>query len=134
MIPSHGAGMSSMVAIDLAILNDGMQKVGYYKSEFVSPFIINDVLTTPDSQLGQMSMPIEFWLTADGKKTFMVVRSAVIGGQMRNFSEQLRDFVSSHGFSDVAILTATMSPVKRERESNRQIPEVFAYCNNYLYK
>ena len=126
--------MSSMVAIDLAILNDGMQKVGYYKSEFVSPFIINDVLTTPDSQLGQMSMPIEFWLTADGKKTFMVVRSGVIGGQMRNFSEQLRDFVSSHGFSDVAILTATMSPVKRERESNRQIPEVFAYCNNYLYK
>ena len=79
-------------------------------------------------------MPIEFWLTADGKKTFLVVRSAVIGGQMRNFSEQLRDFVSSHGFSDVAILTATMSPVKRERESNRQIPEVFAYCNNYLYK
>ena len=87
MIPSHGAGMSAMIALDLAILNDGMQKIGYYKSEFVSPFIINDVLTTLDSQLGQMSMPIEFWLTADGKKTFMVVRSAVIGGKMRNFSE-----------------------------------------------
>jgi len=25
-------------------------------------------------------MPVEFWISADGKKTFMVVRSAVIGG------------------------------------------------------
>ena len=123
-----------MIALDLAILNDGMQKIGYYKSEFISPFLINDVLTPLDGQLGQMSMPVEFWLSADGKQTFMVVRSAVVGGAMRQFSAQLLNFVTNHGFSDVAILTATMSPVKRERESNRQIPEVFAYCNNYLYK
>jgi len=76
-----------MIAVDLAILNDGLQKIGYYKSEFISPFIINDVLTTPEGQLGQMSMPVEFWLSSDGKKTYMVVRSAVIGGQMRAFSE-----------------------------------------------
>lgn len=123
-----------MIAVDLAILNDGLQKIGYYKSEFISPFIINDVLTTPEGNLGQMSMPVEFWLSPDGKKTYMVVRSAVIGGQMRAFSEQLRNFVQTNGFADVAILTATISPVKRERESNRQIPEIFAYCNNYLYK
>jgi len=59
--------MSAMVALDLAILNDGCKKIGYYKSEFISPFIINDVLTPMDSSLGQMSMPVEFWLTADGK-------------------------------------------------------------------
>lgn len=80
MIPSHGAGMSAMIALDIAILNDGMQKIGYYKSEFVSPFIINDVLTPLDNKLGTMSMPIEFWLSADGKQTFMVVRSGVVGG------------------------------------------------------
>ena len=27
-----------------------------------------------------------------------------------------------------------MSPVKRDRESNRELPELFAYVNNYLYK
>jgi hypothetical protein len=78
--------MSPMIALDLAILNDGMQKIGYYKSEFISPFIINDVLTPLNGQLGQMSMPVEFWLSADGKQTFMVVRSAVVGGAMRQFS------------------------------------------------
>ena len=103
--------MSSMIAMDLAILNDGMQKIGYYKSEYISPFIINDVLTPSNGSYGQMSMPVEFWLTADGKQTFMVVRSAVIGGKMRHFSAQLLNFVTSHGFSDVAFLTATMSPV-----------------------
>lgn len=38
--------MSPMVALDLAILNDGAQKLGYLKSEHISPFVINDVLTT----------------------------------------------------------------------------------------
>ena len=32
------------------------------------------------------------------------------------------------------ILSSTVSPVKRERESNREFPEVFGYVNNYLYK
>jgi len=27
-----------------------------------------------------------------------------------------------------------MSPVKRERESNRELPELFAYVNNFLHK
>jgi len=100
----------------------------------LSALVINDVLTTVDGQLGVMSMPVEFWLTADGKSTYMVVRSGVIGGHMRHFAQELREFVLSHGFSSVALITATGSPVKRERDSNRQIPEVFAYCNNFLEK
>lgn len=75
--------MSSIIAMDLAIINDNMTKIGYYKSEYVSPFLINDVLTPIDTPLGQMSMPIEFWITADGKQTYMVVRSGVVGGCMR---------------------------------------------------
>ena len=126
--------MSPMIAMDLAILNDGMQKIGYLKSDHMAALIINDVLTTLDGQLGAMSMPVEFWLTADGKSTYMVVRSGVIGGHMRQFAQELREFVLNHGFSSVALITATGSPVKRERDSNRQIPEVFAYCNNFLEK
>jgi hypothetical protein len=52
----------------------------------MSALVINDVLTTFDGQLGTMSMPVEFWLTADGKSTYMVVRSGVIGGHMRHFA------------------------------------------------
>ena len=61
-----------MVAFDLIRLNDGAQKLGYLCSEHIAPVVINDVLTVAGQPLGQMSMPIEFWLTADGKKTLMV--------------------------------------------------------------
>ena len=67
--------MSPMIALDLTILNDGATKLGYLKSDFLSPLVLNDVLTTAAEQLGQISMPVEFWLSADAKKTFMVVRS-----------------------------------------------------------
>jgi len=77
-------------------------------------------------------MPVEFWLTADGKKTYMVVRSSA--SDIRSFSAELIEFVKSSGFSSVAILTSAFSPIKRERDSNREIPEVFAYCNEHLNK
>ena len=32
------------------------------------------------------------------------------------------------------ILTFKVNPLKKERESNREFPEVFLYVNNYLYK
>ena len=32
------------------------------------------------------------------------------------------------------MLSSTLSPVKRERESNRDFPEIFAYVNNHLHK
>jgi len=78
-------------------------------------------------------MPAEIWHSAQHKLTFLLVRSTVKGG-MRKFTDELIAFVKTVGFANVAILTATMSPIKRERESNRQIPEVFAYLNNHLYK
>ena len=52
---------------------------------------------------------------------------------MRKFASELTAFVQESGFKDVALLTATGSPVGRERQSNRQVPEVFAYCNNFLW-
>ncbi len=83
--------MSPMVALDLAILNDGAKKIGYLKSDYLAPMIINDVLTTAGSQTGQISMPVEFWLSKDGKKTFMVCRSDATNS--RSFSAELVEFV-----------------------------------------
>merc|ERR1712146_392087 len=53
---------------------------------------------------------------------------------MREMGDALADFVQKNGFKAVTVLTATVSPVKRERESNRQLPEIFAYANNFLFK
>jgi hypothetical protein len=124
--------MSSMVALDLAVLNDGATKLGYLKSDYLSPMVINDVLTTGNAAEGSISMPVEFWLSADGTKTLMLSRSAA--SDSRSFSAELVEFVNAHGFTGVALLTSAFSPIKRERDSNREIPEVFAYCNEHLEK
>jgi len=53
---------------------------------------------------------------------------------MIEFGQAFTSFVGSLEFTDIKILTATVSPIKRERESNRQVPEIFAYVNNALYQ
>ena len=124
--------MQASIAFDFMIMNDGAQKLGYLHSEYVSPVVTNDLLTPAGGEKGQITMPFEFWLTADGKKTLLVQRGGV--SDMRAFSFEFRDFVKAHGFASVALMTSAYSPVKRERDSNREIPEVFAYCNEHLEK
>ena len=46
--------MSPSIAMDLAILNDGIIKLGYYKSQYISPVIINDTLTVSGAPLGKV--------------------------------------------------------------------------------
>jgi len=53
---------------------------------------------------------------------------------MRDFSDALVDFVFKANIKGVIILTSSFSPVKRDRESNWDIPEIYAYINNYLFK
>lgn len=53
---------------------------------------------------------------------------------MREFGAALASFITEVGFKQVTVLTSTISPVKRDRESNREIPEIYAYVNNFLYK
>ena len=124
--------MSPSIAMDIAILNDGMQRLGYYKSQWVSPVVINDTLTVAGAPHGSLQMPLEFWLSTDGKATYMICRSGA--SCIRSFCEEFVVFVQNQGFANVAILTATGSPVSRERTSCRQIPEIFAYCNDALLK
>ena len=39
VIPQISAGFSPMIATDLYILNEGFNKVGYLKSEYISPLL-----------------------------------------------------------------------------------------------
>jgi len=52
VLGSHGAGLSPHIGMDLFILNGGMERLGFYKTELIAPVIINDVLTTAGAHLG----------------------------------------------------------------------------------
>lgn len=52
---------------------------------------------------------------------------------MRKFTDELNAFIKAQGFANVVVLSSTMSLCKRDRITNRQIPEVYAYLNNYFY-
>lgn len=77
-------------------------------------------------------MPVEFWLTADGKKTLMVVRCKF--SDMLTFTNDFKKFITESGFASVALLTGSWSPCKRERETIREMPEVFCFANEVLEK
>jgi len=130
LISSSCVGMQPNIAFDLAILNDGAIKLGYLSSDYLSPVVINDTITLQGAECGQMSMPVELYLTADGKKTMLVLRGGAT--DMRAFANAFKDWISETGFSGVALLSAAWSPVKRERDSNLEIPKLFAYCNKHL--
>jgi len=80
-----------------------------------------------------MVMPVELWVSADGQYTFLIMRGGITSGGMWPFGASLGMWVMTSGFSGVTLLAGTGSPVSRERESNREIPEIFAYVNNCLH-
>ena len=133
VLPSQCVGLSSHIGMELFILNTGMQRVGFYKSDYIAPVVINDCMTLAGGQMGQVSMPAEVWYSQQYNMTFLMIRSGPTGG-MRKFADELVAFIMATDFAKVVLLTATMSPVLRERDSNRLIPEVFAYCNNFMFK
>ena len=52
VLGSHGAGLSPHIGMDLFILNGGMERLGFYKSDLIAPVIVNDVLTPAGGNLG----------------------------------------------------------------------------------
>lgn len=54
VIPCLGGGMGPSIAADLCILNEGMTRIGFMKTEYLSPVIINDSLTLAGGQPGQI--------------------------------------------------------------------------------
>jgi len=82
VIPCHSAGMSPFIGLDLYILNEGMQKAGYYKSDYIAPGVSNDGLSVVADQ-GVLTLPAEIFVSAPGsvnKLTFMVLRSGILSG------------------------------------------------------
>ena len=121
ILPCHSAGMSPFIGLDLYILNEGMQKVGYYKSDYIAPGVSNDGLSVVAEQ-GILTLPAELYVSAPGapnKLTFLVLRSGILSGQMRKFGDELVAWINANGFSNVVVLTSTLSPVQRERNTNR---------------
>lgn len=134
VMPTHCVGLNAFIGVDLFILNEGAQKVGYFKSKAIAPGVSNDGLTLASDTPGQLICPCEIFYSETHKKTFFVMRSGVIGSRKRQFHDELVKFITDSGFSDVVILTSTLNPVRKERESNRNLPEFFGYVNNFLYK
>ena len=62
------------------------------------------------------------------------MRSGACEGKLGQFAEELVNFTVAQGFANVVVLTSTISPVKRGRNTNGDIPEIYAYVNNFLQK
>ena len=110
VLPSQCVGLSAHIGMELFILNMGMQKVGYYKTDYLSPVFLNDCISLAGTPQGQVSMPAEVWFSQEHNMTFLMVRTAPVGG-MRKFADELVAFIMMTDFAKVVILTATMSPV-----------------------
>ena len=119
IIPTHSVGLSAFIGLDLYIINEGLVKLGYWKSNNVVPGLSNDGLSLNDNE-GSIIMPIEIYQSPDKKVTFFMMRASVAHGKMRKFGDELAKFIKDSQFVNTIILSSTMSPVKRERESNRQ--------------
>lgn len=127
--------MTAMIAADLFIANEPVTKVGYLVSEYISPMVTNDSQNPlADTAPGSLTLPCEVFMSNDNAYTFILLRSGICQGKMFPFGAVFTEFVEQNGFKNLVLLSSTLSPVKRERESNREIPEVFAYVNNHLHK
>jgi len=82
--------------MDLAILNDGMERIGFYSSMYLSPMVVNDVLTLPSQGMGQISMPAEFWQDPkQPKKVFLTLRTSAT--KTKKFTDELVAFCNAQG-------------------------------------
>jgi predicted ATP-grasp superfamily ATP-dependent carboligase len=83
VLPSSAVGLCPHIAMDLYILNQGMVKLGYYVSDYMSPLIINDIMKLSSEGPGKITMPCEIWQSPDNKTTLMVMRSGTESGKSR---------------------------------------------------
>ncbi len=111
--------MSPFIGLDLFILNENVPKVGYFVSENTAPGVSNDGLSLKEDE-GNLIMPIEIFHCSERKLTFFMMRTGALHGKGRHFRDELLAFTKSSGFSNVIILSSTINPVRKERESNRQ--------------
>ena len=65
-------------------------------------------------------MPAEVYHSEERKLALLYIRAHISEGCMRKYGDELTSFVRREGFQSVSILTASISPIRRDRESNRQ--------------
>jgi hypothetical protein len=80
-------------------------------------------------------MPCELWSCPKTKMTFMMMRGGTISNKSMLFMDELCAWIKKEGIANVHVLSATMNnPIRNERPSCRNIPNLFAYVNNHVYK
>ena len=52
VLPSQSAGLSGFIGMELFCLNTDMERVGFYKSDFVAPVLMNDNMTLAGQVMG----------------------------------------------------------------------------------
>jgi hypothetical protein len=96
VIPSVSVGFSAHIGLDLFILNEGMVKVGYFKSTALSVGVSNDGLTPLGDPEGQLILPCEIYHSAEKKLTFLILRGGA--SKFWQFGEELGKFIKDNGF------------------------------------
>jgi predicted ATP-grasp superfamily ATP-dependent carboligase len=119
VIPTHCIGLSSYIALDLYILNEGLVKVGYFKIINLAPGVSNDGLSLNENE-GNLILPCEIYSSNERKITFLMMRGGPVHGKMQKLADDISKFARLSGFTNLIILTASMTPVRRDRDSNRK--------------
>jgi len=110
--------MSAFIGLDLYILNEGMVKAGYFKSQYIANGISNDGLSVAGNE-GQLLLPCEIYTHPTQKLTFFMLRSGSTEKRQKHFMDDLTTWAKSVGISQVLIFSACVNPVRAERDSNR---------------
>lgn len=76
-------------------------------------------MTVLDKPEGTISMPVEIYYSPSKNATFFIMKSSTYSGKSRLFGEELIKWIVDTGFASVTVLTETMNPIRRYRESNR---------------
>lgn len=54
--------MAPYIALDLFVLNQGLERVGFYHSDYLGAVVMNDTQTTDAGLVGKMNCPAEFFV------------------------------------------------------------------------
>jgi len=86
VIPCQSAGLSSNIGVDMYIINEGLEKIGYFKSEYIAAGLSNDGLSVTENE-GSLTLPAEVYYNHAKKVTALVIRSGVYEGKSRLFGK-----------------------------------------------
>ena len=90
VLPTISAGFCPMIATDMYLLNEGFSRVGYLKSEYLSPLVQNNTMMVEGDADGLMAMPVTIWRSSSSNYTFLVMRTGVTAGNRNRLIAALK--------------------------------------------